>query len=267
MHCIRKCIFGGLLIHLVALLSGFVCFFFSSLTNHASLTSNPFPGEYYKCSGERLPFERTNDAANYLKKFPYILSLKNHRDDTIWYVRGKTFSSNVAANTIVRCKINRSPPKRSSMNRSTSARAINTIETNHKHRYQNGNPCGEMSITRLAGYGQSDQERRYASDFEILNSSHAEYGNNSRTLLNIRNFSKSFDNDAHSYRNSPKTTAAIHNYDLLGDDFFIELAKIDLSRPFTMRKHSFNLFSLFFVAIIVAYLFLLSLYILLIKRC
>lgn len=37
----------------------------------------------------------------------------------------------------------------------------------------------------------------------------------------------------------PKTKAALHDFDLVGDDFFLELARIDLRSALSNRKVNF----------------------------
>lgn len=203
-----------------------------------------WPGEYYKCSGERLPFEKPVDAIGYLKKIPYILSLKNQRDDTIWYVRGKTFSTNAPCSHIFRCKTMKSPGRHVAANR--TARTVDPH--NMKQRYLNGSHNGDIS-KRSGFFETNDHDKRCACVLRTANIlSTINISNPVSNSLKpffahpkYRNYSKgSHDADGHnSYRNSPKTSAAIHSYDLVGDDFFMEMARIDLNRPYVMRMFDF----------------------------
>lgn len=63
--------------------------------------------------------------------------------------------------------------------------------------------------------------------------------------MNAHGFGLSNETDA---CNSPgrgsgqKANAALYNYDLVGDDFFMELARIDLSCNVTIRKGNYLLY-------------------------
>ncbi|XP_055324980.1 hybrid signal transduction histidine kinase E-like [Sitodiplosis mosellana] len=222
--------------------------------SRTGITLQQISNIYYECVGERWSLLKGGEehAIRYLDQIEGILSIVNEKHETVWYVRGKTFHGEKCgqiyrANSQTKSDFDLSTNPHgngrntcnqySNNNNGNNNNFRNARYTTTKNSSNNNNNNNKGKVDRKNNVYNGDINGNYDSRKQ------SKYNTNNRMRVNGHSSGSSINNDSggsgysSSSSNEQKTSASMYGYDLVGDDFFMEMAKIDLGCSITNRKH------------------------------